>query len=371
MSNTVFIADEMFEKVWLAMAQYLSDHARGLVDISENDRTILCNSALNAALHLGAGQAQAGQGTSKFTQMREYMRAHGVVHDAVGYTLLVRVAKQELDEAVRETKLVANRSRQQQKMTRSEMLALSAASAAAERRAAIALRNLLDLWMALGAAEARVQAAGKSSLLDSRLTNGLLAALGSASRLIDVDPLALTATIGVNEDHPKVHKGQKQRDVNNNADDPEVVGHLDFELGYDIDDSSPEPHDDAEDYNINDASFEHQSTSDGDSGNAGSSTRWMPHSDFAEERRARQRKAIVAMSWQLWSSLQTQIEVRAAATHCRGGSHQSESKTSAGERNRNQRRKARDDQEERENVAHVLSTLASVMLRAGSPDDQG
>eukprot|EP01043_Picozoa_sp_COSAG02_P009244 COSAG02_NODE_311_length_24966_cov_1089.426187_14_plen_747_part_00 len=405
-AHITLIADDMFEKVWLEMAQYLSDHARGLVDMKERDRTVLCNSALNASLRRDEGQEYLGRGRGKFTQMREYMRAHGVVHDAVGYTLLVRVAKDELDEAVRETELVANRSRQQQlrDVTRAEGAAATAAAAAAERRAALALRNLLNLWMTLGLADARVQAAGKTSMLDSRLTNGLLAALASAARLVDVDPLALTATIGEKKQRAdaghnanEAYQQHQQRDVNIADDEPvepEVdASSLDFELGYDLDDSSPKPshvgdeyEDDSDDddsgdedgddddYDDEDMSFGYQSTGSDDSDSEDSSGRWVPRSGFGEERRARQRKAIVAMSWQLWSTLQLQIGARAAAkaTHSDGSSNQDECERRMGRnQNQNARREARKDEEEREGVAHVLSTLTSVMLRAGDAEDQG
>jgi hypothetical protein len=398
------LADDMFEKVWKEMAQYLSDHARGLVDMKEIDRTVLCNSALNAALRLDEVQEHLGRGREKFAQMREYMRAHSVVHDAVGYTLLVRVAKQELDEAVRETELLANRTRQQQReeVTRAERAAATAAAAAAERRAALALRNLLNLWTTLGLADARVQAAGKSSMLDSRLTNGLLAALASAARLVDVDPLALTASVGANERHVgadhDANKGYRQQRDGNSADDeqqvePEIdASCLDFELGYDFDDSSPEPfhvaeqHDndsddddgdedyDDDDNDDEDRSFDHQSTRDDESDSEDSSGRWVPRSGFGEERRARQRKAIVAMSWQLWSALQLQIGARATAgaTHSDGGGKDTERESPTGrDRKQSARHEAREKQEERKGVTHVLSTLTSVMLRAGDADDQG
>lgn len=366
----------MFEKVWLEMAGYLSDHARGLVDMNERDRTVLCNSALNAALRRGAGQNHLGRDREKFAQMREYMRAHGVVHDAVGYTLLVRVAKHELDEAVRETEVLANRSRQRQlhRMTRVEAAEATAAAVTAERRAALALRNLLTLWMVLGAADARVQAAGKSSMLDSRLTNGLLAALASAARLIDADPLALTVTIGkgAHDENGGDRQQQQQRD---GTEQPAVdMSSLDFELGYDVDDSSPEPLNVAEEHDDGDASFGNQSSGGDDSESEDSSSQWMPRSGFGEERRARQRKAIVAMSWQLWSSLQTQLEVNADARAKRAGSsstqNEHETKTD-NNRNHHENSEARVKQDEREGVAHVLSTLTGVMLRAGDGDDQG
>eukprot|EP01043_Picozoa_sp_COSAG02_P036772 COSAG02_NODE_2717_length_8167_cov_184.721616_5_plen_403_part_00 len=402
----MLLADDMFEKVWKEMAQYLSDHARGLIDMKETDRTVLCNSALNAALRRDEGQEHLGRGREKFAQMREYMRAHSVVHDAVGYTLLVRVARKELDEAVRETELLANRTRQRQlqHVTRAEGAAATAAAAAAERRAALALRNLLNLWMTLGLTDARVQAAGKSSILDSRLTNGLLAALASAARLVDVDPLALTASLGGNEqdvgadrDANKGYRQQQQRD-GNSADDeqqaePEIdASCLDFELGYDLDDSSPEPlhvaeqydndgdDDDSDedydddDYDDEDRSFGHQSTRDDESDSEDSGGRWVPRSGFGEERRARQRKAIVAMSWQLWSALQLQMGARAAAAarHSDGGCKKSERGSPTDrDRKQNARHEAREKQKEGKGVTHVLSTLTSVMLRAGDADDQG
>ena len=371
-----YCADDLFEKVWLEMAGYLSDHARGLVDMNERDRTVLCNSALNAALRCGAGHKHLGRGREKFAQMREYMRAHGVVPDAVGYTLLVRVAKQELDEAVRETEVLANRSRQRQlhRMTKAEAAEATAAAAAAERRAGLALRNLLNLWMVLGAADARVQAAGKSSMLDSRLTNGLLAALASAGRLIDADPLALTVTVG-NDAYDENDSGQQQQQREGSEQPVVDMSGLDFELGYDVDDSSTEPLNVAEDHDDGDASFDNQSTGDDSSENADSNSRWLPRSGFGEERRARQRKAIVAMSWQLWNSLQTQLEVSADARAKHGGgsssSTQNEHKTKSGNNRYDEESEARANQDEREGVAHVLSTLTGVMLRAGDADDQG
>ena len=196
-NGAVITSEDLFDKAWEGMARFLSDHACGLVDMSERDRTVLCNSALNAALRYGGGveAAAAGRTMGRFVQMREYMRAHSVTHDAVAYTLLVRVAKQELAEAVRETqRLVASRTRQGQS-SRAEEAAAATAAAVVERRGALALRNLLNLWVELGAADTRVQAAGEQSILDSRLVNGLLAALGAAGRLIEADPLALTVTL--------------------------------------------------------------------------------------------------------------------------------------------------------------------------------
>ena len=201
-NGAVITSEDLFDKAWEGMARFLSDHACGLVDMSERDRTVLCNSALNAALRYGGGveAAAAGRTMGRFVQMREYMRAHSVTHDAVAYTLLVRVAKQELAEAVRETqRLVASRTRQGQS-SRAEEAAAATAAAVVERRGALALRNLLNLWVELGAADTRVQAAGEQSILDSRLVNGLLAALGAAGRLIEADPLALTVTLGTGDD---------------------------------------------------------------------------------------------------------------------------------------------------------------------------
>lgn len=355
------------------MAHYLSDHARGLVEICERDRTALCNSALTAALCLIARADHNESGKHKFAQMREYMRAHGVVHDAISFTLLVRVAKQELDDTVKETELVASRSRQRQRQpykSRAEAAAATAAAAAAERRAALALRNFLGLWMALGAADARCQAAGKPSMLDSRLVNALLAALASAGKLVDVDPLALTATISDDEG--------KDEEPHTTVDDNSP----DFELGYDIDDSNSSAshfENDCTDgesfYPFDDQSrggeddLEDDEYEDDDSESAG--TRWVPHPDFGEERRARQRKAIVAMSWQLWGSFQTQVEIRAAERATRSSSHNGRGSQTSRHRNRNRRRVAQEEQQEREDVAHVLSTLTGVLLRAGDADDQG
>lgn len=385
----VAAAEHMYEKVWLEMAQYLSDHARGLVDMSESDRTVLCNSALNAALRRGVGPGQSGRDKDKFAQMREYMRAHGVVHDAVSYTLLVRVAKLELDEAVRETEVVANRTRQQQhhRHTRAEIAAATAAAVAAERQAALALRNLLNLWMVLGKADARAHAAGMPSVLDSRLTNGLLAALASAGRLIDVDPLALTATsvndplhadIGHAADRGGLQDHQRGTYSTNNEPQAETAAHessLDFELGYDVDDSNVDPLRWAEEHRHDDDTsdtsdtFEGQAQHDDESANADESGQWVPRSGFGEERRVRQRKAIVAMSWQLWGSLQTQMETRAATRAAHGNQHDPKRQTGR-HRSQDYKKQAQEEQEEREGVAHVLSTLTQVMLRTGDSDDQ-
>lgn len=378
----------MYEKVWLEMAQYLSDHARGLVDLRESDRTVLCNSALNAALRRGIGPGQSGTDKDKFTQMREYMRAHGVLHDAVSYTLLVRVAKQELDEAVRETEIVANRTRQRQqhRQSRAEVAAATAAAVAAERRAALALRNLLNLWMVLGKADAHAQAAKMPSVLDSRLANGLLAALASAGRLIDVDPLALTATSGNDALHADLGHAvdrdglqDHQRDTYSANNEPQEEtaadeSSLDFELGYDVDDSNVDPVDCAEEHRHDDDTsdtFEDQTQHNDDSSeNEDESGQWVPRSGFGEERRTRQRKAVVSMSWQVWSSLHTQIETRTATRAAQGS--QTDPKRRAGRnRSRDDKHLAREEQEEREGVAHVLSTLTQVMLRTGDLDDQG
>ena len=172
---------DLFERAWEGMAGYLSDHARGLVVVGERDRSVLCNAALNAAMRKG----DAGRG--KVAQIRDYTQTHAVRLDAVGYTLLVKSAKQALDEAVQATISAAKRANSK---------ATTASAAAAERDGAIALRNLLTLWMELGAAEIEARSPGTDgdTLLDGRLVNGLLAALGSAARLIEVDPLALTTT---------------------------------------------------------------------------------------------------------------------------------------------------------------------------------
>ena len=324
-------AEELFEKTWEAMAGYLSEHARGMVAVDERERTVLCNAALNAALR----QGDAGKG--RLRQMRDYMRVHDVGHDMVSFTVLLRGTKQELEEAVAACN--ASQATTRAGKRRRGSADAAAMAARAERSGVAALQALLRLWMEIGETDRAARMAGRESLLDGRLVNAMLASLSVAGRLIESDKLALTAMVDV-EGPPTEPEPF--------PDDDEVGG---GEYEYEDDE-----YDDT--FAAEAAREEAQAAEERAEGTKPEREPWDAHmsAGIGEERRARQRKAIVAMGWQLWHALEEQMVVSAARRTRRDGS-------------RRAKRLKQEEAEERRSQAHVLSSLMSVMVRAGGQED--